>query len=345
MRKTLNDLASYIKGIIPSKPTDIFEVKERFKDVSNELEIKEGINAYIDFLKSIYDILIIKGELYDNNKKVVHEYENRITLSVYYPFLDNIKSILMNIGYYGIINDQIIISKNRFFNEKISISKNLECLIFLVDCGLKIEGIDLTNKIQNLSNLNEIKISYPSNPKMLIGLKCMSIAEKEFGTLDNQDIFLRCDYKVLKNSETDIICVLNDLIRPLSQDMQNYILHLHQNFIDNGLNYSIEIKGFWIFIKYSYKRKELWGFNASLNNGIHINVKVENMDKHINIVQNFPAYLQELLKKGYGCGRKRNGFCDGGCRGLQILLEDSILNIKKDIEMWFNQEINFLKNK
>ncbi|MDF2989457.1 MAG: hypothetical protein K0R50_4967, partial [Eubacterium sp.] len=56
-----------------------------------------------------------------------------------------------------------------------------------------------------------------------------------------------------------------------------------------------------------------------------------------------PPILQELIAKGYGCGRKREiGHCDGGCRGLPISLDDSVLDIRNDIETWFDQELSCL---
>lgn len=35
--------------------------------------------------------------------------------------------------------------------------------------------------------------------------------------------------------------------------------------------------------------------------------------------------------------------CDGGCRGLPILLNDSILDLRDDIKTWFDQELACLK--
>ena len=135
----------------------------------------------------------------------------------------------MNIGYHGIPvdNKQSLICGNAVFNGKLSVTKNLECLRFLVDCGICIDGIEINEKKQNLSDIKTIKITYPDNPIMLIGLKVMAIAEIDHGTLINQDVFLRCDYRVLKNDETDVLSILEDTIKPLSSDVQDFILQLH----------------------------------------------------------------------------------------------------------------------
>ena len=54
----------------------------------------------------------------------------------------------------------------------------------------------------------------------------------------------------------------------------------------------------------------------------------------------------ELIAKGYGCGRKRKiGYCDGGCRGLPILLDNSVLSMRNDIVTWFDKEVSCLQKK
>ena len=345
MRKTLQDLAGYLKKIIVPETQEAYTMHRVFENVSTEENIREGVNEFRAFLLQIYDVLITKGDAYDNYKKVAHEYENRTTVSVYYPFLHNVKTLLMNIGFRGVVTDhaQSLTCGNNIFNEKVSVSKTMECLRFLTDCGIRIDGIDLNEKKQKLIDIKKIKISYPSNPAMLTGLKVMAIAEIEFGTLVNQDVFLRCDYRVLKNDETDVVSILKDTIKPLSANVQNFVLELHQRYIDKGLKCIVEIKGFWIYIKYTYKRKDLWGVNASLNNGYQINVKTVNMHKYAETVETFPLFLQETIAKGYGCGRKRNedARCDGGCRGMLIALDDSVLEISDDIVTWFDKELTF----
>ena len=109
----------------------------------------------------------------------------------------------------------------------------------------------------------------------------------------------------------------------------------------------MEIKGFHIYIKYCYKRKDLWGINASLNNGYHINVKPTKTDEYTDTIKTFSPILQELIVKGYGCGRKREiiGHCDGGCRGIPISLNDSVLSLRNDIVTWFDQEVSCLQKK
>lgn len=348
MRKTLMDLANYLKSIVLPEANEAYAIKPVYASISTEENIREGVLAFRAFLYRLYDLLSAEGSAYDTSKKVAHEYENRTTLSVYFPFLHNVNTMLMSIGYFGVLEDdgQSLACSNTIFSEKLTTSKNLECLRFLMDCGLGIDGIDVNEKKQSLSDVKTIKIKYPDNPIMLTGLKTMAIAEIDHGTLVNQDVFLRCDYRILKKDETDVIAIVKDTIKPLSSDVQDFIIQLHERYLDKGLNCVVEVKGFHIYIKYCYKRKDLWGINASLNNGYHINVKASKTQEYADTIKTFPTFLQEMIAKGYGCGRKREiGHCDGGCRGLIIPLDDSTLDIRESIITWFDQELLCLQRK
>lgn len=346
MRKTLQDVASYLKEIMVPATHESYAINPEYINDIPEENIRKGVLEFRAFLIRLYDVLYAKGDIYDNCNKVAHEYENRTTLSVYYPFLHNVSTILMNIGYHGVLvdNSQTLVCANAIFNKNLSAAKNLECLLFLTDCGICIDGIDLNNKKQNLFDINKVYITYQDNPMMLTGLKVMAIAEIEHGSLANQDIFLRCDYRVLKKDETDVLSIVQDTIKPLSPKVQNFILKLHQRYINKGLTCTVEVKGFHIYIKYSIKRKNLWGINTSLNNGYHINVKSTKTHEYTDTIKTFSPVLQELISKGYGCGRKREiGHCDGGCRGITISLNDSVLDIKDDIITWLDNEVSCLQ--
>ncbi|HEY8390524.1 MAG TPA: hypothetical protein VIL26_06220 [Clostridia bacterium] len=351
MKKTLRDLARYLNEILVPQTQENYAINPVYTDalLCAEQDIREGVGAFRSFLARLYDTLYDKGDVYDISKKNPHGNENRTTLSIYYPFLHNLRIILIRIGYFGVLdqNEQALVCGNNVFNEKQTVAKNLECLRFLSDCGLSIEGMDINLKKQDLKEIKTIKITYPDNPAMLTGMKVMAISEGKYGTLVNQDVFLRCDYRAIKKDKTDELFILKDTIRSLSLDVQNFILHLHQRYLDKGLKCVVEIKGFHVYIKYCYKRQDVWGINASLNNGYHINVKPTKINEYAEIIKAFPEVLQKIIEKGYGCGRKRKeiGHCDGGCHGLHIPLDDSVLDIKNHIETWFDQEVEFLKKK
>lgn len=100
MRKTLQDLAKYLKEIVVPETDEAYAINPIYANVSDEGNIREGVIAFREFLIRLYDVLYTQEEVFDSSKKVAHEYENRTTLSVYYPYLHNVRTILMNIGYH-----------------------------------------------------------------------------------------------------------------------------------------------------------------------------------------------------------------------------------------------------
>lgn len=348
MRKTLQDMAGYIKKIMVPETEEAYEINPIFTCISHEEDIRNSVLAFRSFLVRLYDILCNQGHIYDTSKKAAHEYENRTSISVHYPFLHHVSIILLRIGYFGIFDKegQALTCGNNIIIEKLSVPKNLECLRFLVDCGICIDGIDLYDKRQKFTDVRAIKITYPDNPAMLLGMKVMARAEIEHGTLVNQNVFLRCDYRILKKDETDGLVIVQDTIKHFSKEVQDFVLQLHHRYIEKGLTCVVEIKGFHIYIKYCYKRKDVWGINSSLNNGYYINVKPTKNSEYADTINRLHPILQELIARGYGCGRKTGvGHCNCGCHGLLISLDDSILELRDDIVAWFDQEVSCLKKK
>ena len=187
MHKTLKDMAKHLKNVITPEIPETYIINPMFENISNEEDIREGVLAFRNFLYRFCDVLIVEGDLYDNHKKIAHEFDDRVTISVYYPFLHHVKCLLLNIGFHGVLTESagsLTVGSN-IFNTKIPVSKSIQCLRFLTDCGILIEGIDLNDKKPDLSKAERIKISYPDNPAMLTGLKIMAIAEIEFDRNDD----------------------------------------------------------------------------------------------------------------------------------------------------------------
>jgi len=361
MGKTLGDMAKHLKNVITSEIPETYEVNPMFSHISNEEDVRDGVLAFRNFMYRLCDVLIVEGDSYDNHKKNAHQFDDRVTISVYFPFLHNVKCLLLNIGYHGVLTENAgaLIALNNIFNTKIPISKSIDCLLFLTKCGILIDGINLNDKKLDISNVERIKISYPDNPAMLTGLKVMAIAELEFDTHVNNfegnkyntisycrfsDILLRCDYSILKKNETDVISILKDIMKPLDSNVQDFILQLHKYFLEKGLRCNVEIKDLWVKIKYSCKSKQIWGINVSLNNGYQINIKAKNTHKYANTTEKFPSFIQEMIEKGYGCGIKKgiSTHCNGGCQGFRFSLDDSILDIRDAIKTWIDTELAFI---
>lgn len=347
MRKTLQDLAAYLKEILVPETEEAYAVDPAYTVIATEADIRAGVRTLRAFLSRVFDAAIAEGGKYDQPKKVAHEYENRTTLSGYYPFLHNLNTLLIRIGYYGRLSDDAtsLACDGSMFDDRLTAAKSLEALRFLMACGLGVDGIDIDNKKQKLAELNTVLVTYPDDPAMLTGLKVMAVAEVDHRTLLNQDVLLRCDWRAIKRDATDTLSIVEDTIRPLPADVQAFVLRLHHRYVDKGFTTAVETKGYHIYIRYCYRRKDVWGLNASLSNGYHINVKATKTDAYPEVVQALHPYLRGIIAQGYGCGRKRFGKCDGGCRGMPIPLDAAVRDMQDDIITWFDRETACLQKK
>lgn len=360
MQNTISDMAKYIRNIIPPNIPDTYTIKAVFKHISEERNIRTGILAFRDLLYLICDRLIAHGSLYDKPVKTKQNDVSHPSLPVSFPLLNNVKSILFNIGYHGklVENDGVMLLDDLNLltsvigvdggqmKAKISVPKLMEALEFLVSCGMYFDGIDLTKQSIELSKVTSIIISYTDNPVMLTGLKVMAIAQKDLYTKGNHDIFLRCDYRVIKEEETDVSSILKDFITPLPVEVQDFALKLHQRYLEAGLTCIVDVFYFGVRFIYTHKNKEIWTFSAAQESGYRILVKAQNTHVYSNIIEAFPMPLQEIISRGYGCNKKLFGeLCQKGCHGFSFPLDASIIDISQDIEVWLDNEVSCILRK
>lgn len=360
MQNTISDMAKFIKYIIPSKIPETYTLKAMFEQVSGEENIRNGILAFRDLLYRVCDRLIADGSLYDKPVKSTQNNDSHPSLPVSYPFLNNVKSILFNIGYHGelienggsiLLDDlklltSVIGADGGQMKAKISVPKLIEALKFLTYCGICFDGIALDARTLDMSKATSLKISYPDNTVMLTGLKIMAIAQKDLYTKGNHDIFLRCDYRVLKEEDTEVISILKDFVAPLPDLVQNFALKLHQRYLDAGLTCIVDVFYLGIRFIYSHKNKEIWTFSAAHESGYRILIKAQNTHLYPDVIEIFPLPLQEKISRGYGCNKKLFGeLCQKGCHGFSFPLDDSIIDISQDIEVWLDKEVSYLQKK
>lgn len=360
MQNTISDMARYIKNIIPPNIPETYTLKTMFEHISGEVNIRNSILAFRDFLYLVCDRIIADGSLYDKPIKNTQNNVSHPSLPVSYPFLNNIKSILFNIGYHGELmeNNGIILLDDLNLltfvigvdggqmKAKISVPKLIEALKFLTCCGIYFDGIDLDGGTLDISKVTSLKISYPDNPIMLTGLKVMAIAQKELNAKGNHDIFLRCDYRVLKDEDTEVISILKDFVAPLPAVIQDFALKLHQHYLEAGLTCIVDVFYLGIRFIYSHKNKEIWTFSAAHESGYRILIKAQNTHKYSDVIKTFPLPLQEIISRGFGCNKKLfEEPCQKGCHGFSFPLDDSIIDISQDIEAWLDNEVSCLQRR
>ncbi len=224
----------------------------------------------------------------------------------------------------------------------------IKCMRFLTECGIDFDGIDLSMKKPDISKIEAIQITYPDYPIMLTGWKALGIAQNELSSRKNDDILLRCDYRVLKNEETEVDSILKDFVYPLSAPLQEFVLKLHQHYLNSGMKCNVDLRFLCVHFIYKYKGKAIWRFSTSLHNGYRMILKTKNTSKYADIIKKFPGFLQEKISKGYGCDRKKgsgHGNCQKGCEGFRFSLNESLLNISQDLETWLDSELKNMQKK
>lgn len=360
MQNTLSDMARYLRDIIPPTIPDEYSVNQMFRNISSEEDIHKGILAFRDLLYLICDRLMEEGNIYHKTVTKKQDCDFHPSLSVSFPFLNNVKSILYNIGYHGkllktgdsILVENIIALKSIISvddsprKSKISGPKLIVALKFLTDCGISFNGIDVKGRTSDILKAKSFTISYHENPAMLIGLKVMAIAQKELYSKGNHEIFLRCDYRVLKNEKTESISYLKDLVTPLPKALQNFSVNLHQRYLGAGLICRVDIFYLYIRFIYSFENKEIFTISASPESDCRVLINAQNTHLYTEVISTFPLALQEKIHRGYGCNKKLFGEpCQKGCHGFSFSLEDSILDISRYIEVWLDQEVSSLQSK
>ena len=357
LQKPISEYAKYIKNVIPAIIPEIYDLHTRFDNLASKDSIQKGIIAFRDFLYILCDRLISDGHLFTQPQKTRNQSD--------YQFLHYLNYLLIDIGYCGNLNDKgnlmIINEVPAFTTSKfnIPISKQMDVLRFLSLCGFVFYDIDLNEKMPEISDDQPLQVSFPNNPILLIGLKTLAIAEIELRTTrrySNDDNLLWCDYRLLKvEDREDAFNVIKNYLFPLPKKVQEFGLELYKHYSDNGMTFTtIRSNGFRISCSNVINsRKDLpsrdiydkrvWEFAISYKDGYNIVVRSKKTDKYRDIIEKFPKQLKEKINKGYGCDRKlRNERCQGGCQGILIPLNDTILEIKNDIITWFDMELGLL---
>lgn len=349
MQKPLRDIARHLKNIMLSKMTGTHEVKPTFADMFSNESIRKGINAHWEFMNRLCDDLSINGDKYDKPKRIAHPFSDRVSLPSNYPFLKNIENVLIAIAIKGKINksgDSLIVDSAKFRADlaKIPTAKVSECMSCLTDNGFCFSGIDLTNSKAAFDS-EVFEVSYPENPAVLTGIKVMTQAKCEFEGTGMYGVLLRCDYRLVVRDEMDSGCFLRDMIRILPIENQEYLLKLHNKYLNAGFQCTVSIVDeLCIRFFYMYKRKEIWSIIVSANNGYELAVRAKHTDEYADKVENFHPYLRGKIGKGYGCDKKRdpNSYCQGGCKGYRISLTDSLNHLRTDLITWIDNEMLFM---
>lgn len=361
MDTTVGGLAKHLKQLIPKQIPENYDIQPMFLDIAREEEIYDGVLNFRNFLERMYDYIIADETLCNVAKKGKKKYSDETTLTVEFPSINNIKSILLNIGQYGVLSstgDSLLLdswerlslkrSYNKNSTSKISDAQMIKGIRLLNQCGVNFSGIDLSVKRPDVNKITSIEITYPDYPQMSVGWKVFGIAQNELATRKNDDILLRCDYQALSRQERDVTTVLKGFVSPLTEPLQNLVIDYHKHYLDLGMTCNVELGSLCTHFMYFYKKKMIWRFSTSLHNGYRMVIKTKNTHKYGEVIDTFPKVLRDRINKGYGCDRKSgssHGNCQNGCAGFRFPLDDSLLDYQEEYKLWLDSEISSMQKK
>jgi len=205
---TLGGMAQHLKSLLPAEIPANIHISHMFTGIESENNIRSGIIALLDFMRLFYDLLAENSRQYEKPKPP-SRLGKTPSIAVDFPFIYHAKSVLLNIGYHGVLDSNmlsfsglktlstIICCEGMEATTKISAPKVMNCIRFLSDCGFYFEGIDLDTPNPCVANDRLIDITYPDNPDVLVGLKIMSVAQRDLRWKTKDEVFLRCDYHAL----------------------------------------------------------------------------------------------------------------------------------------------------
>ena len=141
------------------------------------------------------------------------------------------------------------------------------------------------------------------------------------------------------------------MLHPLPDAIQDIVVALHQRYVDMGLT-CVNTRLGEINFAYAYiegKRKTLaprdiygkriYAVSYSIKNSYGLFARPKKTEKYSDVIKTFPTALQSKIAQGYGCDIKRGERCQHGCQGICIPLNESVLSIAKDIEIWLDNEM------
>jgi len=349
------EMISFMRTLIPTVLPNHYQVDKEFHVYGDDEDIKAGVNSYRNYLYHLYDIMLKDSTLSSTPKKGKMKAYDEVSLSVEYPFLNAIRSILNNIGTRGkFLKDEncIVIDNFSSLAIKTSLNKNsrvtlsnaqmLKALRILEKSGLLFHGIDLTTKRLIHDNTQKFNILFPEDSKMLIGLKALGSAYNKFSDRDNDDILFRCDYRFLGTNKPNPDEYLIDYTRQLSKNTTLFIHEIHRLLLDLGATCHTEMRMVNFHFMYTHKKKLLARFSASLNQGYRFIIKPKHVDKYRPLIDTFPDDLRETILKGYGCNKKSgtgHGNCQNGCAGIVFKLGDELHINKQYFKKWLQAEV------
>ena len=314
----IQEMAAKLRANVLCDFPDGYAISDELKNEFSDADIREGIKSFSSFLTHLFDIII--GNADDSASPEESTVNSRGHTNIY-AGIRNPLLMLYCIGLYGKFGDDNSLfidggEVNKAYR-KMRGDKPVEFLRLLQNAGLSFSA-DTTAKSFNLAKSGVIEICYPTDKKVLIGLKLMAKAVSRAGN-DIMYVFARCDYRVLslpKNFGFDIREVTNFL----PENDKNYFIILHDFLISNKCKCeSKNVMNEYIF-SYISKQKKAKVFSICVSmdeSNVKLNSKL--ISEKPDLLANAPESIKNAVKNGYTCAKKSDpNACNPKCAGKTL---------------------------
>ncbi len=337
--RTLGEMVQIIKLQIPNS----FESKDILPDfgfLGDYHLINKGVQTFSSFMKLLYQKIQDDESLSGQIKKGKNVHNDEITLTVEFPFLNNIRSMLLNLGQNGkqeegclLLSDFDQLNTKQSFNKnsttKISNSQMRTVLLFLKELGLVFEGLNLEDKRLCVEGVKSIRVSYSGGSNLFIGLIALAKAENELATRTDNYNLMRCNYSILLY-EVDLNQKFELATSGFDSEIKIWLSDFKDYLESERMIFSYANRLLGTHFVFGRKKDNYLRFSLSLNRGWRLVIKLKHVSKYQAIFEHFPESLRAQLKAGYLCDRKKVGAdkkCRGGCEGYSFPLDSSTIAI------------------
>ena len=348
-------MSNYLKSILPKKIDKMDDIKSTYTLLLNDGDFPDIVSSFVKTMHNIYDYIIENSSVYDATLRS-NIADTHLSLAKSFPVLHCLKSFLFNIGYFGeLIEDDLKIKVESLgqvmylvngqgvhMRAKMSESRLYSVLYALKMCGFSSDSIHFDKGKVNMQTQNDVVFSFCDNPLFLKGLKLLALAEKNESRKGRHNIFLRCDYDVILKDDKEVDYYFFNMIDPLSQTQQSYLLKLHNAMLSLGMKCRLDVFYMNVRLIYSIGSREVWTLSKSIESGYRLLIKSKKNDAYTSKINHFPKPLLEKIQKGYGCNKKFFGEnCQMGCHGYSFEINDDLETEIMFIEEWLSLEYEY----
>jgi len=118
-----SEVVAFHKNLIPAVIPAFYPLKPDFKGIADDDGVRSGVAAFRDFLLLLSDRLTTDGHMFARPPK-------KPTSVSDYPFLHHLTEFLGEIGYYGVLRSDGVLTLTQKPNKKIPLTAQYNCCGF-----------------------------------------------------------------------------------------------------------------------------------------------------------------------------------------------------------------------